>query len=65
MLRCLRAAENIFRQDEIDAVVSFLKAQGEPTYQEEILEEPEEGGTGSAIMDAMLGVSSGDGDDDL
>ena len=29
-------------EDEIDAVVSFLKAQGEPTYHEEILEELEE-----------------------
>jgi len=29
-------------EDEIDAVVSFLKAQGEPIYHEEILEEPEE-----------------------
>ena len=29
-------------EDEIDSVVSFLKAQGEPTYREEILEEPEE-----------------------
>ncbi|RIJ24034.1 DNA translocase FtsK [Henriciella barbarensis] len=51
--------------DEVEAVVGWLKEQGEPDYNEAILEEPEEGGTGSAIMDAMLGVSSGDGDDDL
>ena len=51
--------------EEVEAVVSWLKEQGEPDYNEDILEEPEEGGTGSAIMDAMLGVSSGDGDDDL
>ena len=51
--------------EEVETVVGWLKEQGEPDYNAEILEEPEEGGTGSAIMDAMLGVSSGDGDDDL
>ena len=51
--------------DEVETVVSWLREQGEPDYNADILEEPEEGGTGSAIMDAMLGVSTGDGDDDL
>ena len=51
--------------EEVETVVNWLKEQGEPDYNENILEEPEEGGTGSAIMDAMLGVSTGDGDDDL
>jgi S-DNA-T family DNA segregation ATPase FtsK/SpoIIIE len=51
--------------EEVETVVNWLREQGEPDYNEDILEEPEEGGTGSAIMDAMLGVSSGDGDDDL
>ena len=31
----------------------FLRKQGEPDYNTDILEEPDEGGTGSAIMDAM------------
>ena len=51
--------------EEVETVVNWLKEQGEPDYNTDILEEPEEGGTGSAIMDAMLGVSTGDGDDDL
>ena len=51
--------------EEVETVVGWLKEQGEPDYNENILEEPDEGGTGSAIMDAMLGVSTGDGDDDL
>ena len=51
--------------EEVEGVVAWLKEQGEPDYNEDILEEPDEGGTGSAVMDAMLGVSSGDGEDDL
>ncbi|MEQ8558093.1 MAG: DNA translocase FtsK 4TM domain-containing protein [Henriciella sp.] len=51
--------------DEVETVVNWLKDQGEPDYNIEILEEPDEGGTGSAIMDAMLGVDGGGGDDDL
>ncbi len=51
--------------EEVETVVAWLREQGEPDYNEDILEEPDEGGTGSAIMDAMLGVSTGDGDDDL
>jgi S-DNA-T family DNA segregation ATPase FtsK/SpoIIIE len=37
---------------------------GEPDYDPNVLEEPDEG-TGSAIMDAMLGTSTGDKDEDL
>ncbi|WP_300377340.1 DNA translocase FtsK [Henriciella sp.] len=51
--------------EEVEGVVSWLKEQGEPDYNEDILEEPDEGGTGSAVMDAMLGVSTGDAEDDL
>ena len=51
--------------EEVETVVGWLKEQGEPDYNTDILEEPDEGGTGSAIMDAMLGVSTGDGEDDL
>jgi S-DNA-T family DNA segregation ATPase FtsK/SpoIIIE len=51
--------------EEVETVVGWLKEQGEPDYNEDILEEPDEGGTGSAIMDAMLGVSSGSEEDDL
>jgi S-DNA-T family DNA segregation ATPase FtsK/SpoIIIE len=31
----------------------------------DVLEAPEDGSTGSAVMDAMLGTSSGDEEDDL
>ncbi len=51
--------------DEVQAVVDWLRDNGgEPDYNPEVLEEPEEG-TGSAIMDAMLGTSTGDKDEDL
>ena len=52
--------------EEVQAVVDWLKENGgEPDYNPEVLEEPEDGGTGSAIMDAMLGTSTGDKDEDL
>lgn len=52
--------------EEVQAVVDWLRENGgEPDYNPEVLEEPEEGGTGSAIMDAMLGTSTGDKDEDL
>ncbi len=51
--------------EEVQAVVDWLRENGdEPEYNAEILEEPAEG-TGSAIMDAMLGTSTGDKDEDL
>ena len=51
--------------DEVQAVVDWLRENGgEPDYNPDVLEEPEEG-TGSAIMDAMLGTSTGDKDEDL
>ena len=51
--------------DEVQAVVDWLRDNGgEPDYNPEVLEEPEDG-TGSAIMDAMLGTSTGDKDEDL
>ncbi|MDJ0919700.1 MAG: DNA translocase FtsK 4TM domain-containing protein [Henriciella sp.] len=51
--------------DEVQAVVDWLRENGgEPDYNPEVLEEPEEG-TGSAVMDAMLGTSTGDKDEDL
>ena len=51
--------------EEVQAVVDWLRDNGgEPDYNPEVLEEPEEG-TGSAIMDAMLGTSTGDKDEDL
>ena len=51
--------------EEVGAVVDWLKEQGEPDYVMDILEAPEDGSTGSAVMDAMLGTSTGDDDDDL
>ena len=51
--------------DEVQAVVDWLRENGgEPDYNPEVLEEPDEG-TGSVIMDAMLGTSTGDKDEDL
>ncbi|MEO0449472.1 MAG: DNA translocase FtsK 4TM domain-containing protein [Pseudomonadota bacterium] len=51
--------------DEVQTVVDWLRDNGgEPDYNPEVLEEPEDG-TGSAIMDAMLGTSTGDKDEDL
>ena len=51
--------------EEVQAVVDWLRDNGgEPDYNPEVLEEPEDG-TGSAIMDAMLGTSTGDKDEDL
>ncbi|MEO0608563.1 MAG: DNA translocase FtsK 4TM domain-containing protein, partial [Pseudomonadota bacterium] len=51
--------------EEVQAVVDWLRENGgEPDYNPEVLEEPEDG-TGSAIMDAMLGTSTGDKDEDL
>ncbi len=51
--------------EEVQAVVDWLRENGgEPDYNPEVLEEPEDG-TGSAVMDAMLGTSTGDKDEDL
>ncbi|MEM1150083.1 MAG: DNA translocase FtsK 4TM domain-containing protein, partial [Pseudomonadota bacterium] len=48
--------------EEVETVVAWLREQGEPNYVTEILEEPEDS---SPIMDAMLGVSTGDETEDL
>ncbi len=50
--------------DEVEAVVSWLKDQGEPDYIPDILEDNDDGDT-SAVMDAMLGTSTGNADEDL
>jgi S-DNA-T family DNA segregation ATPase FtsK/SpoIIIE len=51
--------------EEVQAVVDWLRENGgEPDYNPDVLEEPEEG-TGSVIMDAMLGTSTGDKNEDL
>jgi len=50
--------------EEVGVVTDWLREQGEPDYISEILEEPEEGAS-SAVMDAMLGTSTGDKDEDL
>lgn len=51
--------------EDVGAVTDWLREQGEPDYVMDILEAPEDGSTGSAVMDAMLGTSTGDEDDDL
>ncbi len=51
--------------EEVQSVVDWLRENcGEPDYNPEVLEEAEDG-TGSAVMDAMLGTSTGDKDEDL
>ncbi len=50
--------------EEVEKVVAWLRTQGEPDYDPGVLEEPEEG-SGSAVMDAMLGTSTGDSEEDL
>ena len=50
--------------EEVEEVADWLRAQGEPDYCPEVLEEPEDGQQ-SAIMDAMLGTPSGDKGEDL
>lgn len=51
--------------EEVESVVEWLKEQGEPDYCMDVLEAPDDGSTGSAVMDAMLGTSTGDKDEDL
>lgn len=55
--------------EEVIAVADWLREQGEPDYVMDVLESHDDGSTGSAVMDAMLGVSGeggggGNGDDD-
>jgi S-DNA-T family DNA segregation ATPase FtsK/SpoIIIE len=50
--------------EEVETVVAWLKQTGEPNYQTDILEDPDEGDS-SAVMDAMLGTSSGSAEEDL
>lgn len=50
--------------EEVETVVAWLKQTGEPNYQTDILDDPDEGDS-SAVMDAMLGTSTGNGDEDL
>ena len=45
--------------EEVEAIVKFLKAQGEPQYLEAITEEPDEPDTGS-LLDGEEGAGSGD-----
>jgi S-DNA-T family DNA segregation ATPase FtsK/SpoIIIE len=47
-------------EEEVEAVVEHLRAQGEPDYLEEITEEPEGGGPAEA-----LDLAVGDGRDEL
>ncbi|MCB9970927.1 MAG: DNA translocase FtsK 4TM domain-containing protein [Hyphomonas sp.] len=51
--------------EDVGAITDWLREQGEPDYVMDILDAPDDGSTGSAVMDAMLGTSTGDEDDDL
>ena len=41
--------------EEVEAVVAFLREQGEPAYVEEVTEAPENDGTGTSILEASDG----------
>ena len=46
---------------EVEAIVAFLKAQGEPDYNDSVLEDEDE----AAAVDALLGGGNGDSGDEL
>ena len=49
--------------EEVEEIVTFLKAQGEPTYVSGVLEGPD--GDREDDIDVVLGLSTGDGGDDV
>ncbi|MBY9065908.1 DNA translocase FtsK 4TM domain-containing protein [Hyphomonas sp. WL0036] len=49
--------------EDVGAVADWLRDQGEPDYVMDILDAPDDGSTGSAVMDAILGTGGG-GDED-
>ncbi len=51
--------------EDVGAVADWLREQGEPDYVMDILEAPDDGSTGSAVMDAILGTGGGDEDEGL
>jgi len=50
--------------EEVCAVADWLREQGEPDYVMDIVEAKDDGSSGSPVMDAMLGMGEGGGDDD-
>ncbi len=52
--RIIRVHGPLVRDDEVEAVVAFLKEQGEPTYNEAVTREEDDGGPG---FDALSGGS--------
>jgi len=48
--------------EEVETVVEWLREQGEPDYDPGILEGPDES---SPVMDAIMGTSTGDAEEDL
>ena len=50
--------------EEVGDIVEFLKSTGEPDYQTDITEEPEDA-PDSPVMDAMIGSDGGGSDNDL
>ncbi|MEM0986238.1 MAG: DNA translocase FtsK 4TM domain-containing protein [Pseudomonadota bacterium] len=48
--------------EEVETVVEWLRDQGEPDYHPDVLEEPEDS---SPVMDAIMGTSTGDKEEDL
>ena len=64
-LKSTRCHGPFVSDEEVQSVVDWLRSHGgEPDYDPSILEENEDG-SGSPIMDAMLGTSTGDKDEDL
>jgi S-DNA-T family DNA segregation ATPase FtsK/SpoIIIE len=63
--KCQRLHGPFVSDEEVAAVVDWLREQGEPDYVMDILESFDDGSTGSPVMDAMLGTGSSSEDDAL
>lgn len=50
--------------EDVLAVADWLRSQGEPDYVMDILEAPDDGSSGSAVMDAILGTGGGGEEDE-
>jgi len=62
-VKSMRCHGPFVSDEEVEAVVSWLKENGEADYRSDILEEPE-GGEDSPVMDAIFGGGDG-GEEDL
>jgi S-DNA-T family DNA segregation ATPase FtsK/SpoIIIE len=63
--RITRVHGPFVRDDEVEAVVKFLKTQGEPEYLDEVTEDDGEGGLGGDAGGSMPGGGNGGSGDEL